>query len=238
MKIVISHGSGGIGSAETFARDFFESKGYDVHLIDYFTPHGIDRLRWSEREPDNYNVTFKEMFNVDFPEGDLVHIGFSLGAFLGIVNHAKFVKNYLFYPGILGITQEMLDVDYSNASVITCGNDKGKYKYEKFKSLLKKPPLAEYMLPYTHHAFMIEDINFEFNMVRYNTTDNIMSSEEFSQLKPNHKYLSERYGHTTSYTHLLFDKEMRWQYLNHIEEDINETFPSIRKRNNLHENSV
>ena len=48
MKIVISHGSGGIGSAETFARDFFESKGYDVHLIDYFTPHGIKNLWWSD----------------------------------------------------------------------------------------------------------------------------------------------------------------------------------------------
>ena len=94
------------------------------------------------------------------------------------------------------------------------------------------------MLPYTHHAFMIEDIDFKFNMVRYNTTDNIMSSEEFSQLKPNHKYLSDRYSHTTTPTHLLFDKELRWQYLNHIEEDINETFLSVRRRNNIHETPV
>lgn len=238
MKIVISHGSGGIGSAETFARDFFESKGYNVELIDYFTPHGIDRLRWSEREPDNYDVTFEKMFDIEFPRGDLVHIGFSLGAFLGIVNHTKFIKNYLFYPGVLGMTQKMLDVDYSNASVITCSNDKGKYKYDKFKSLLKNPPLMNYVLPHAHHAFMIEDIDFKFNMVRYNTTDNIMSSEEFSQLKPNHKYLSDRYGHTTTPTHLLFDKELRWQYLNHIEEDINETFLSVRRRNNIHETPV
>ena len=37
MKIVIFHGSGGIGTAE-IARDFFESKGYEVHPIDYFIP--------------------------------------------------------------------------------------------------------------------------------------------------------------------------------------------------------
>ena len=112
MKIVISHGSGGIGSAETFARDFFESKGYDV-------PHGIKNLWWSDGDlQDVHDVTFNEMADVEFPEGDIVHIGFSLGGFFGLINHERFIKNYLFYPGVQGITQELLDKDYSNAVVI------------------------------------------------------------------------------------------------------------------------
>ena len=49
-----------------------------------------------------------------------------------------------------------------------------------------------------------------------------MDQEEFNQLKPNHKYLSERYGHTTQPATLKFNKEFRQQYLTMIDEDIRE----------------
>ena len=221
MKIVISHGSGGIGSAETFARDFFESKGYDVHLIDYFTPHGIKNLWWSDGDlQDVHDVTFNEMADVEFPEGDIVHIGFSLGGFFGLINHERFIKNYLFYPGVQGITQELLDKDYSNAVVIVGTEDNGQNKYNIFKDMCKQPPPIQYSLAGAHHAFMIENINRSFDMVRYGNLGKVMDQEEFNQLKPNHKYLSERYGHTTQLATLKFNKEFRWQYLTIIEEDI------------------
>jgi len=235
MKIVISHGSGGIGPAETFARDFFESAGYDVHLIDYFTPHGIDKLWWSDNsvEQDNYDVTFKEMANVEFPEGDIIHIGFSLGGFFGLINHERFIKNYLFYPGVQGITQELLDKDYSNAVVIAGTEDNGQNKYNIFRDMCKQPPPMHYSLAGAHHAFMVTDIDRSFDMVRYGNLGKVMDQEEFSQLKPNHKYLSERYGYTNSKTVLLSHSEYRLQYLNLIKEELNESFPSISKRNNI-----
>ena len=223
MKIVISHGSGGISSAETFARDFFESKGYEVHLIDYFTPHGITNLWWSDSsQQDDHDCTFSEMFNVDFPQGDLIHIGFSLGAFLGIIHHKKFLKNYLFYPGCIAISESMLDVDYSNAVVISGTEDNGQDKYKIFKDMLKHPPLKHYELPGVHHAFMVSDINRSFHMVRYGNVGEVMSQQEFDELKPNHKYLGERYGYTTQPTILRSHNEYRLQYLNMIEEEIRE----------------
>jgi len=235
VKILISHGSGGIGSAETFARDFFKSKGYEVHLIDYFTSHGIKNLWWSDGDnQDDHEVTFEQMFNVDFPEGDIVHIGFSLGAFLGLIHSEKFVKNYLFYPGVLGITQHMLDKDYKNTVVILASEDNGKNKYEVFEEMCKSPPPIKYTLVGAHHAFMITDIDRSFNMVRYGNLGKIMEPQEFSQLKPNHKYLSEQYGYTTMPTILKFHNDFRWQYLNMIEEQIRETFPGISKRTNLY----
>tara|TARA_Y100001954_G_C15810253_1_gene604820 strand:+ start:590 stop:1276 length:687 start_codon:yes stop_codon:yes gene_type:complete len=221
MKIVISHGSGGIGSAESFTRVFFESKGYEVHLIDYFTPHGITNLWWSDGDKqDAHDVTFSEMFNVKFPEGDLIHIGFSLGAFLGIVNHKHFLKNYLFYPGCIAIAESMLDVDYSNAVVIAGTEDNGQNKYAIFRDMLKHPPSKHYELPGVHHAFMVSHIDRSFDMVRYGNIGKVMNQQEFDQLKPNHKYLGERYGYETKRTILKSHNEYRLQYLNMIEKEI------------------
>lgn len=223
MKIVISHGSGGIGTAETFARDFFESKGYEVHLIDYFTPHGIRNLAWGAgKYQDHHDCTFSEMFKVDFPEGDIIHIGFSLGAFLGIINHERFVHNYLFYPGCIAFTQSMLEKDYTNASVIVGTEDTGQNKYNAFKQLLKHPPAMHYYLAGAHHAFMITDIDRQFDMVRYGIPKGVMDQQEFDELKPNHKYLSERYGHKTLRTILKSNNDYRMQYLTMIEEEIRE----------------
>lgn len=224
MKIVISHGSGGVGSAETFTRDFFLVKGYEVEIIDYFTPHGIKNLWWSDGEnQDDHDISFKEMFdNVAFPEGDIFHIGFSLGAFLGIYHSDRFAGNYLFYPGVLGVTREMLEKDYSNTNVIIASEDNGKNKYETFKSMCSKPPSMHYYLTGAHHAFMITDIDRSFDMVRYGNLGKVMDDKEFEELRPNHSYLAGRYGYTTKPTTLKFHADYRMQYLNLIEEDISE----------------
>ena len=70
-----------------------EEQSLDSEIEERSNESGIDTERWSEREPDNYDVTFEKMFDIEFPRGDLVHIGFSLGAFLGIVNHTKFIND-------------------------------------------------------------------------------------------------------------------------------------------------
>jgi len=129
MKIMITHGSGGVGSAERFTADFFRDKGFDVIVNDYFTQYDIKMLRWHEDFPDDYEMSFVEMFEtIEIPDEPIYHIGFSLGGFFGIINHEKFVKNYLFYPGVLGFTEDMINKDYSNAWVISGMEDKGQEK--------------------------------------------------------------------------------------------------------------
>lgn len=228
MKIVISHGSGGIGTAETFTRDFFVSKGYDVHLTDYFTPHGIKNLWWSASDKqDTHNVKFSEIFDVQFPEGDIIHIGFSLGAFLGLIHHKKFIKNYLFYPGCIAITESLLTVDYSNATVIVGTEDNGQNKYNVFRDMLKRPPSSHHYAPGAHHAFMMSDIDRSFEMVRYGNFGKVLTQQEFDGLKFNHKYLSELFGHTTKPTMLKSHNDYRLQYLTMIEKEIREYITTV-----------
>lgn len=240
MKIVISHGSGGIGSAELRTRDFFIEAGYEVELLDFFTPHNIDHLRWSikSREKDP-NITFKEMFDVDFPEGPLVHIGFSIGGFLGLCHSDKFVKNYLFYPGVQGFTQEMLERNYSNTTVILGSEDSGKYKYNNFHTKAKHAPNTATLVG-AHHAFMMTDIDRSINMVTYGGNyGDLMTDKEFNDLSPNYKVTSSTYGVIGDrVAHLKYHSEFSASYLNIIKEQLDHDFPNIRKRKKLHEGSV
>lgn len=232
MKIIITHGSGGPGTAEWNASSFFEEMGYDVEVKDYFVDFDIRSLRWCdspEHKQDAFDITYKEMFDsIQLPEDeDLIHIGFSLGGFFGLYKAEKFKKNYLFYPGVQGITQELLEKDYSNTSVIFGSEDKGQSKYNAFKEQCKNPPLAHYSLKDAHHAFMVSNVDMEFPMTRYNTIGKIMDEQEFAELKPNHKFMSERYGYSNEKTILRSHHDYRNQYLQIIGEEISEAFPRI-----------
>ena len=74
MKIIITHGSGGPGTAEWNTSLYFEEMGYDVDVKDYFVDFDIRSLRWCdtpEHKQDNYNVTYKEMFDsIELPEDE------------------------------------------------------------------------------------------------------------------------------------------------------------------------
>lgn len=232
MKILISHGSGGIGPAELRTRDFFVDAGYDVELLDFFTPHGIKNLHWGTRGRDNDpEIRFKEMFDIDFPKGPLVHIGFSIGGFLGLCHSDKFVKNYLFYPGVQGFTQEMLERDYHNTSVILGTEDGGKYKYDNFHTKAIHAPNS-YTLVGAHHAFMVTDIDRKVEMVTYgNNYGDLMTDVEFNELSPNYKTTIETYGEKGVRTaHLKYHSEFSMTYLNLIKEQLDHDFSNIRKR--------
>ena len=78
--------------------------------------------------------------------------------------------------------------------------------------MLKHPPSKHYELPGVHHAFMVSHIDRSFDMVRYGNIGKVMNQQEFDQLKPNHKYLGERYGYETKRTilksHII--KHINW----------------------------
>ena len=123
LCIMISHGSGGIGAAEYNTARYFLEQGYRVVLHDYFAKAGVSKLFWNY-EPDfqdAYTVTFHDMLtNIKLPEHRIVHIGFSLGGLLGLLNSEKFYKNFCFYPGVFGLPQNK---NFDNTTVIVAEHD-------------------------------------------------------------------------------------------------------------------
>lgn len=195
ILVLISHGSGGVGSAEYVTADFFLKQGYTVGINNYFSKYNINCLYWAEDDHvrDEYNISFEQMLTeIDFPTYKIFHIGFSLGGFLGLLNADKFERNYVFYPGILGITSSLVEKNYSNTvSFIATQDNWTKEGYDIFENLALLPPTKIVFDAY--HGFMIPNKNREIYIAKYNLPTRIMKSTEFAALKPNHFFLSEKY---------------------------------------------
>lgn len=220
--ILISHGSGGIGEAEKHTAKFFIEQGYKVGIIDYFRPYNIKKLWWNYEEKflDLHDTTFDNMLRLthSFNE-EIIHIGFSLGGFYGIQNSEKFLLNFCFYPGIFCFTNNHIEKDYSNTTVFTAGQDTWCNNYQSFSSLCKVPP-AEIKIENAHHGFMIPDKHNKFTVAKYNFPVLPISLENFKSLKPNHYYLTEKFGYTPADIWLKYDKESCIMSLRHIKDRI------------------
>lgn len=208
ILILISHGSGGLGSAEYNAAEYFLSKGYRVGFLDYFSKYNISNLWWSGHATDRdcHTVSFNDMLtNITFPNDKIVHIGFSLGGFFGIINADKFYKNYCFYPGIIAFTDKMLNADYKNTTVFQAEFDNWCY-YDPFGSYCKFPPTS-IIIKNTFHGFMIPDKDYSVEIAIYNFPKKVISDEEFKSIMPNHDVLGKKYGYTNRTIRLKYDKE-------------------------------
>ena len=217
IMILISHGSGGVGNAEYFCAETFLKKGYKVSIQDYFSKHKIKNLWWNYEEEfiDNHNITFAEM--LDCPvTGKIIHIGFSLGGFLGILNAERFYKNYCFYPGIIGITNKMTNKDYSNTTVFTALKDEW-CDYDHFENAIGVAPNRIQIDAY--HGFMIPGKDKEITIAKYHFPKHVISDEEFNNLKPNHQQLS-KYGFDEKTIRLQFNKEYANECYNYIGKNI------------------
>jgi len=204
ILILISHGSGGVGNAEYFCAETFLKKGYKVAIQDYFSKHNIKNLWWNYEEKfiDDHNITFAEMLDCEI-DSKIIHIGFSLGGFRGILNAEKFYKNYCFYPGILGITNDMMGKDYSNTTVFTASKDEW-CDYEHFENAVDVAPNR--MEVDAYHGFMIPGKDKEITIAKYHFPKDVITDEEFKKLKPNHEELS-KYGFDKKKIRLQFNKE-------------------------------
>lgn len=221
--ILISHGSGGVGLAEYATAEYFLSKGYAVGINDYFSKNQIKLLLWSyvEKFQDNFNVEFYKMLtDISFPDfKKIVHIGFSLGGFLGILNHEKFLKNYSFYPGILGITENIIQKDYSNCTTFIAKNDIwcNDY-YVNFEQKTTIPP--EKITLDAYHGFMIPNKNRIVDVCKYHFPLQVISDKEFFSLKPNHQEL-QQYGFDPVKILLQSNENCRIIALSKIDKDLN-----------------
>ena len=212
ILILISHGSGGIGAGERFLTKFWIDNGYTVGLLDYFTPHKVKKLYWTDHplRADDYDATFTQMFTLPvLPYKKVVHIGLSLGAALGIHNANQFVKNFCFYPGMIAATQEHLNTDYNNTICFVAGNDNWCNDYYRaFESQCKTPP-KRIDVPKATHGFMIPWKNKTIPVVKYQNPAMLVSKNVFDLLGPNHKILSQHFSYEHQNIRLLYDKKSR-----------------------------
>lgn len=207
--ILISHGSGGVTSAETSLSKFFLKNGFTVGIVDYFSKWGIKKVNWGYFDPiiDSHSVTFKDMFesiNLNFSK-QVVHIGLSLGGTLGLYHSNKFFKNYCFYPGIIGFTNSMVNRDYSNTTVFLAEHDNWCDNYKYFESNCILPP-KKLNIPNVYHGFMSPRKNKTIDVARYNMGVEIISEKDFFDLLPNFCYLSEKYSYDKAVVKLKHDK--------------------------------
>lgn len=206
--ILISHGSGGIGEAEKNTAIFFINQGYKVGIIDYFASYKIKKLWWNYEDKflDLHDITFNNMLSLthNFDE-EIIHIGFSLGGFFGILNSEKFLLNFCFYPGIVCFTNEHIKKDYSNTVIFTADRDSWCNNLS-FISMCKIPP-TQIVIKNTYHGFMIPDKCKQVTIAKYNFPTGPISTEDFQSLKPNHHYLTEKFGYIATDIWLKYDQE-------------------------------
>lgn len=222
VTIFISHGSGGVGDAEKYTAEYFLNAGYKVMILDYFTPHNITNLWWTFKEHirDDHDITFHNMLtDFDIPCQDkIVHIGFSLGGFLGLINHKRFHHSYCFYPGLIGFTDSMIKDDYTNTTVFNASLDEWCDLYDDFEKLCVMPPRTIDIN--AHHGFMIPNKNRNIPIAKYKLSTEPITEEMFLSLKPNYYQLSELYGYEPKDITLLSDDVERNNCLKLIEEEI------------------
>jgi hypothetical protein len=211
LLILISHGSGGVGAAEWGAAKFFLKNGYKVGLLDYFSKWNIDKLFWSyqDHNSDAHTVSFNTILtNINFPTEKIVHIGFSLGGYLGLINSNKFYKNFCFYPGILGYLGQQ---NFDNTTVIIAEND----NWCTFNNTFNNTWFAKDC----YHGFMIPNKNKDIPVAKYNFPAS-MSHGQYLNLMPNHTYLTSMYGHTEEIIRLQSNDRYSIVYLNRILESL------------------
>lgn len=224
--VVISHGSSGVGTAEKNIAQQFLLKGYNVAILDYFTKYNIESLGWIDHGPfmDKHSCTYPQMFDIELPKYEnYIHIGCSLGGYYGLYHAQKFIKNYCFYPGVLGVTQELIDQDYSNTTVFLPTNDTWCTSYQTFKGMCAKPP-KEYNVPNCYHGFMLSNKDREILITKYNTTQRILSSDQLNTLRPNHYAFALLFpGYYNEKIRLQSNEEYSTICLEYIFKDISNT---------------
>lgn len=223
LLILISHGSGGLGKSEFNVAEFFLKNGYQVGLLDYFSKWNIEKLWWSDLEPftdKSIESFYKILTDINFPNLNLVHIGFSLGGFLGILNSHKFIKNYCFYPGIVAFTDSIVSKNYDNTTVFIPELDTW-CEYSYFETNCKCPP-KKIMLPNTYHSFVNKDKDCLIDVNKYFLPKYPITDKEFMNIKPNHTQLTEKYNFVMEKIRLKYNKESFIMCMNLILKDLNE----------------
>lgn len=218
--ICISHGSGGFGETEKYIGDYFNTLGYQVIFNNYLLDNGIEKLYWynSKEFNDEYDVTLDELCNIVLPiDKPIIHIGFSLGGYVGIVNSDKFIKNYCFYPGILPMHRSVKHKDFSNTTFFLPQHDNWCTNTQLFINKLDTSPEIVYIN--ANHGFMLLNKDSEVEVLTYEFPI-FVDRNELDQFVFNHTTLTSKYKNQYKTVRLQSDSTAAGICLEHMVNEI------------------
>ena len=126
-NIVISHGSSGLSISEIDISNTFLDQGFIVQLIDHFKTFSKKKFNWGyrdkyiDKEPINIEQLYRSL-DCLLPENN-IHLGFSLGGYLGLAFQSYFQKVYSFYPGYLPFDEQISYLKWDNIKIYIPEND-------------------------------------------------------------------------------------------------------------------
>lgn len=190
--IVLSHGSTGVGTSEIFLANFFLNHGYDVTIIDHFLPFGIDHLSWGDGAFEDYHpdVTLSDLLDTffDVTWSHSVHIGMSLGGYLGVARAELFSKIYALYPGFLPLPKEGLFEQLHKIRLFVPEYDNWCKIPEPFISQLH--PAQIQLMKGAYHSFMSIDKNKIARVFSYEFEKPFVPKSDLKNYNLSHKCLS------------------------------------------------
>jgi esterase/lipase len=203
--ICISHGSSGFGETEKYLGNYFNTLGYEVIFNNYLADNKIEKLYWSNYKDfnDEYNVTLNQLCKIILPNKPIIHIGFSLGGYVGLVNADKFIKNYCFYPGILPMHHSIKNKDFSNTTLFLPEHDNWCTNTHQFIDALDTP-MKSITIKNTKHGFMLLNKNRSFDVITYDFPI-FVDTNELEQFLFNHNVLTNKYKHQYTTVNLQSD---------------------------------
>ena len=122
--LIISHGSGGISDIEIDFAKLACSQGYEVAVVDHFTPRGVKNQTWHKLEG---NPSFEDRV-ADIQEISKLYktdqkniFGISAGATAALMASEMFDNTFCVYPALAVVTDQMLKA--KNVTIVTGEDD-------------------------------------------------------------------------------------------------------------------
>lgn len=123
--LVMSHGSGGISDIDIDFAKIACASGYQVAVIDHFTPRGVKNQIWHNLEDfyPNFDDRAYDIYNVSnqYTTDKKLLFGISAGGTAALNVSKDFDKTFCVYPALVAVTEQMLEA--KNVTIITGKDD-------------------------------------------------------------------------------------------------------------------
>ena len=122
--LVMSHGSGGISDIDIDFAKIACASGYQVAIVDHFTPRGVKHQIWHDIENfyPNFDDRAYDIYKVSsqYDVNKKLIFGISAGGTAALSVSKDFEKTFCVYPALVAVTEQMLEA--TNVTIVT-GND-------------------------------------------------------------------------------------------------------------------
>lgn len=184
-------------------------------------PFGIERLNWGEAKfEDTFDVSLQDLIETftDVDTKECVHVGMSLGGYLGIARADLFEKVYAVYPGLLPLPREGFLKNSHKLHVFVPEHDNWCKIPKALESHLQRSQKT--LLEGAYHSFMSLEKNKVAQVFRYEFGEALIPGEFLKNYKLSHKSLSAFANYEMLDVPLRSDAQARASVLNAILRDL------------------